>query len=219
VLEVYDPNRVKTAILQNAFDMREELKMNAVSYFYFSLPGQDPKNEFCKPFHYVRYNEGQLYRIMPLTATIDGQDVTEYQCEHVIALLLDRVLFGQYTLGGPGVYTRDVITDILGRQLTQNWVLKDCDFAYAFEYGFEQENLLGALFSIPKNFPDLYMWTFDTSLYPYRISLKKIDLSAAPRIYVFLKKNMLKVTKTSDPQTFARGCIRLGRAKASIRSA
>ena len=65
MLEVFDrQTRRKTAILQNAHSIKESKEINVLHYLEFSLPYNDPKNEYCQPFHYVRYNDGELYRIM-----------------------------------------------------------------------------------------------------------------------------------------------------------
>ncbi len=53
MLEVFDKGFKKLALLQNAFNTSEELKINSINYFHFSLPDTDHKNEFCKPFNYV----------------------------------------------------------------------------------------------------------------------------------------------------------------------
>ena len=191
MLEVFDLNRRKTAILQFAFDKIETEEINGVPTFQFSLPSDDKKNEYCKPFHYVRYNKGQLYRIIAPATTEEETGVKTYQCEHVIATLIDDVLFGQYVVGNKGTYTADVIEFILEKQTVKNWVLDACDFKRQFEYAFENENLLAALFSIPNRFTEQYMWSFNTTTYPWRLSLRSIDTNTAPQFYIRAKKNLL----------------------------
>lgn len=161
------------AILENAYAASESQKINSVWYFYFSLPYGDSKNEYCKPFYYVRPDGGELYRIMPETLSVSESGGVSYQCEHVLATLIDNVLFGYHVVGNLGVYTADVIRYILDHQLVKNWVLDECDFRNQFEYGWEQESLLSALFSVlsPLSSP---MIVTDTSVYPWRLSLKKL---------------------------------------------
>ena len=60
MLEVYDRALKKVAILEHALHLHEEVALNAVSYFYFSLPYNDSKVRYCQPFCYVRYNGGGL---------------------------------------------------------------------------------------------------------------------------------------------------------------
>lgn len=93
MLEIYNRDRQRVAILENAYDVREDQRINALWYLYFSLPVDDSKNEYCQPFWYARMDGGELYRIMPASEAIDETGGVEYQCEHVLATLLDNVLF------------------------------------------------------------------------------------------------------------------------------
>ena len=207
MLEVFDrKTRRKTAILQNAHSIKESKEINVLHYLEFSLPYNDPKNEYCQPFHYVRYNDGELYRIMD-----DGVKKSEtgdlvYTCEHVLATLLDKVLFGYHIVGNLGVYTKDSIQYVLNHQDERNWVLGDCDFRHQFEYGWEQENLLGALFSIPQGFADPYIWTFDTHSYPWVLNLKKLDMNVKPQLYIRNGHNLLDISRDRTRTTV---CTRL----------
>lgn len=207
MLEVFDrKTRRKTAILQNAHSIKETKPLNVLHYLEFSLPYNDPKNEYCQPFHYVRYNDGELYRIMD-----DGVKKSEtgdlvYTCEHVLATLLDKVLFGYHIVGNLGVYTKDSIQYILNHQDERNWILGDCDFKHQFEYGWEQENLLGALFSIPQGFADPYIWTFNTHTYPWVLNLKKMDMSVKPQLYIRNGHNLLDISRDRTRTTV---CTRL----------
>lgn len=205
MLEIFDRHRTRIAIAENAHNCSEDQRINAVWYFTFSLPYNDAKNEHCQPFNYVRWNGGELYRIMPSTAVVTESGAIEYQCEHVLATLIDTVLFGYHVVGNRGVYTKDCINYVLGKQPAQNWVLYECDFNREFEYGWEQETLLAALFSIATPLSD-YMWVTDTTVYPWRLSLKRIDPSRRPELYVRYSRNMLSYEGMKDPQQI---CTRL----------
>ena len=50
-LNVYDLNRKKTAILQNAYNIVETQTLNKIYTLTFSLPATDEKAGFCLPFH------------------------------------------------------------------------------------------------------------------------------------------------------------------------
>ena len=205
MLEIFDKSRKRIAIAENASGVEEERKINSLWYLTFSLPYNDAKNEYCQPFNYVRYNGGELYRIMPVDAEIAETGLLTYQCEHVLATLIDNVLFGYHVVGNRGTYTADCIRYVLNRQRVQNWVLYECDFAWQFEYGWTQETLLSALFSIATPLAD-YMWVTDTSVYPWRLSLKSIGLGQKPQLYVRSGWNMLSYGSGSDPQQI---CTRL----------
>ena len=210
MLEVFDKDRVKIAILQNACNIQEEELMNSISTLTFSLPYNDPKNKLCQPFNYVKSLRGNLYRIMPSELSRDDTGNITYQCEHVIATLIDNVLFGYHVVGNLGYYTRNVIEYILSKQLKRNWVLGRCAFNRQFEYGWEQETLLSALWSVPKPFAESFIFRFDTSVYPWVLHLDRLDINIIPEIYIRNRKNMLKITKKSDPKNICTRIYPLG---------
>lgn len=210
MLEVFDKQRKKIAILQNALNIQEDEVMNSISNLTFSLPYNDPKNVFCEPFNYVKSLKGNLYRIMPSELSRDETGNVTYQCEHVIATLIDNVLFGYHVVGNIGYYTRQVIEYILSKQLTKHWVLGRCAFARQFEYGWEQETLLSALWSVTKPFAESFIFRFDTSTYPWVLHLDRLDTNIVPQVYIRNKKNMLRITKKSDPKNICTRIYPLG---------
>lgn len=201
MINVYNRARQKTAVLQNAYNVIETKELNAVSSLVFSLPDEDAKNAYCKPFHFIQYgDDGDLYRIIAPGALKSATGASNYVCEHVIATLIDDILWGAHTIGNIGIFTADCINYVLDRQTTRNWILDECDFTRQFEYGWECENLLAALFSIPNRFVESYKWVFNTQVYPWRLSLKLIDgdplgrqpLAQKPQFYVRAGKNLLQ---------------------------
>ena len=198
-LTVYDMSLKKVAILQNAFEIKEEQEINNIYNLSFNIPSTDAKVQYCQPFYYYRFGDsGQLYRGIKRPKRTGSTPVDTVFCEHVIATLCDNVLFGAHTYGGTGTHTREVIEYILSKQAVQNWVLKDCDFDRQFEYNWEQENLLNALYSVPKVFTEPYMWDFDTSVYPWKLSLKRIDPNGKPTYYIRAEKNLLFQSSEAD---------------------
>ena len=209
MIEIFDRNRRRVAIAENAHAVSETQKINSVGYFYFSLPLGDPKNEYCKPFYYVRHGGGELYRIMPENTTAEETGRISYQCEHVLATLIDNVLFGYHVVGNLGVYTADVIRYILDHQLVKNWVLHECDFQNQYEYGWEQESLLSALFSVTTPLSNPMIVT-DTSVYPWRLSLKRLDTTGRPEMYIRRRHNMRQFSRNRDPQNIVTRLYPLG---------
>ena len=205
MLEVFDRNRQRVAILENAYGVKEDQKINALWYLDFTLPENDPKNEHCKTFYYVRYNDGELYRIMPKTTSAEETGANTYKCEHVLATLLDNVMFGYHVVGNIGYYTRKSIEYVLSKQLTKNWVLGDCEFSHQFEYGWESENLLAALFSIATPFASPYIWVTDTKTYPWKIHLRRLN-EGLPECYIMLRRNLLSY---QSEETTEQICTRL----------
>ncbi len=210
MIEIFDKTRRRVAIAENAYAVSEQQKMNAVWHLTFSLPMRDPKNQYCMPFYYVRQNGGELYRIMPEILSAGGTETVTYQCEHVLATLIDNILFGYHIVGNLGTYTADAIRYVLNRQLTKNWVLDECDYRNQFEYGWEQESLLSALFSIASPLAGPYMWKTNTAVYPWRLSLKRLDASGKPEMYVRHRHNMTSYSRGKDPQQLVTRLYPLG---------
>ena len=198
-LEIYDMNRVPVCMLQNAFDIQEQQSLNALWYLDFKLPATDTKNEFCNAYWYARFNDGELYRIFP-NGYNDASDLPyySYHCEHVLATLLNKVMPGIVTMGGYYQSTPDVLRAILAKQDAQDWVLGECDFSRRFEYGFEKENLLAALFSVPQCFDEDYIWTFETKSYPWTLNLKRLNKNAEPVLNVRYGYNRLSYNRQPD---------------------
>ena len=208
MLNIYDRlTRKKTAVLQNAYNITETQEINQIYSLSFTLPYEDEKNKYCLPRHYVRYgDDGELYRIKAPRVSENNTGTITYECEHVITTLCDDVMFGSFTYGGLGINTANTINWVLSKQKTQNWRLGTCAFSRQFEYNWEQENLLNALYSIPKEFAASYMWKFDTVNYPWTISLVEINKNAAPEYYLRAKSNILASGTSAD---YANICTRI----------
>lgn len=206
MLEIFDKQDRKIAILENAIDIIENLKINAISTLEFSLPYDDKKNEHCKSFNYVRYNKGELYRIVPAELDKTEFGFYKYTCEHVISTLIDDVLFGYHVVGNLGTYTKSSIEYILNKQIERKWELGICEFDRQFEYGWENETLLSALFSIATPLAEDYKWEFNTKVKPWKINLKKLNVDKIPDAYIRNNKNELQLLKRTDPREI---CTRL----------
>lgn len=208
MLNVYDRvTRKKTAVLQNAYNIVETQEINQIYSLTFTLPAEDEKNKYCLPRHYIRYGEtGELYRIKSPRVDENNTSTVTYECEHVITTLCDDILFGSFVYGGKDVYTTATINWLLNKQKTKNWKLGSCAFSHQYEYNWEQENILNALYSIPKEFASDYMWTFDTTNYPWTLNLTEIDKTATPEYYLRAKSNILSSGSSAD---YANICTRI----------
>lgn len=205
---IYDLNMKKKAILENVIDAGYEQKHNELWTAHFSLPMNDPKNEECLPLRYVEiYDENErveLFRITPFTLEKEASGIITYQCEHVLVTLIDDVLFQYHEIGGTGVFTTDVIEYILNQQTNVRWQLGTIEFNRQFLYSWENENLLSSLFSVAKPFLEDYVWTFDTTVYPFKINL--VSVSDRVKSYVRYTKNQIGIIKETDPTEL---CTRL----------
>lgn len=225
-LSIFDHKTHKRrAFLQNAYKVGYKLNMNQVWGAQFTLPYDDPKNQYCQPFNWVEIYDDEeyigLFRIIParISKNSSTREIT-YECEHVIATLIDDVLVGWHEIGNRGTYTGQVISYLMDRQTVRNWVLGDCEFRHQYLYGWENENLLTALYSIPKIFTESYRWEFETQSYPWTLHLRAnpTEQTVQKRVYnqatgqtetfnvlshnavaeIRYRKNMVGIEKTVD---------------------
>src|SRR5690606_20908768 len=138
-----------------------------------------------------------LFRIIPAnTRKLTTINEVQYECEHVLATLLNDVLFRYHQR--TNLTTRENIEYILARQTTKHWRLGDCDFTRYFHYKWENENgLLGPLFSIAEPFDVPYVWTWDTRSYPWTLNLKAPVNT--PTAEIRYGKNLAEIEREIDP--------------------
>ena len=225
-ISIFDHNtRKRRAFLQNAYKIGYKQDMNQIWSAQFTLPYDDPKNQYCQPFNWVEVFDDEeyigLFRIVPsrISKNSSTREIT-YECEHVIATLIDDVLVGWHEIGNRGTYTNQVISYLLGKQTVGNWVLGDCEFRHQYLYGWENENLLTALYSIPRIFTESYRWEFETQSYPWTLHLRAnpIEQTVQRQVYnpatgqtetfnvlthnavaeIRYRKNMIGIEKTVD---------------------
>lgn len=203
-ITVYDSSLKVAGFINNAVKLSYELKLNDISQAELTLPSMDPACSLLQPRALVSFPDGGrdagMFRVI---AAPDGQPghggVTEYRLEHVCACLMDDCIPGFLTLGGTGVYTADVITALLARQSVQRFVLGECDFTDQFEYTFENTDLLTALFSLGNVLTDPFTWVWDTTTYPWTVSLKHASTGADS--VVIYRRNLVSVKKSMDATT------------------
>jgi len=200
LLWVYDQDMRLRCILENAATVSYELRNNDLSTASFQLPVEDPKGELLQAHDFVRIQDGGveigLFRVISWEGSlIPGAGIyTTYQCEHVIATLLDSVMDGDHVIGSGEMTTPDVIRYILSFQTL--WELDECDFDDAFEYVFSNQDCLTSLMSLGKVLLERYRWVYDTSRQPWRLSLKKAPTK--PRCGLNYRRNLGDIVRTVD---------------------
>lgn len=210
--QIFDRNMKRLAYLENAMSEGYMLETNSLWTASFKLPGDDVKNQFCQPLNYVEIFDGDeridLFRIVGEDQFRSTAATRVYNCEHVLATLLNDVLFQYHQVGGSGIYTTDCINYVLSKQTTKRWVLGTCAFKRGFEYNWENANLLAALFAIPECFDVEYIWQWDTTQYPWVISLVEPNQRLMSEIRY--RKNMTEISKTVDSTSIANRIYALG---------
>ncbi len=212
VPQIFNREMKRLAYLDNALSVGYSLEANSVWTATFTLPADDPKNQYCAPFNYVEIFDGEdridLFRILAEDLERSDGATRYYSCEHVLATLLNDVLFQYHQCGGYDVRTPDVLKYLLSHQTTENWVLGKCDFTRQYEYNWENTNLLAAIFAVPNCFGEEYLFEWNTTAYPWELSLvhPSVELSNELRY----AKNMTSVAKSVDASTLANRIYALG---------
>ncbi len=179
MLKLLNIDRSVGAYLENAFNVSYEKQTNKIGSAKFSLPLDDPKVNKVDQLKYIEIidNDGEyigLYRIMPTETTVsESTQSINYELRHVLCLLIDSVIFG-YKEISPNTSTKDTINALLSLQNTKHWRLGKCEFNRYFQYSWENVNgLVDAIWGIPLPFDEEYMWTYDTTSYPWTLNLIK----------------------------------------------
>ena len=168
--------------------MSYEKEANSIWSASFSLPLNDRKVKKVKQLGYVEIVDvdGEyigLFRVMPELTTVNADRAeVKFELKHVLSTLMDSVMFKYHEIP-PNTTTRETIDYLLNLQKVKHWKLGRCDFEKYFQYSWENENgLVDALWSVPKPFVDEYMWTYDTTTYPWVLNLIKPDLNVTARV-------------------------------------
>ena len=114
VPQIFDHNMKRLAYLENAMQAGYTLETNTLWTASFSLPADDPKNQYCTSLNYVEIFDGDeridLFRIIGENLERSDGATHTYDCEHVLATLLNDVLFQYHQYGGTGIRTAAVLT-------------------------------------------------------------------------------------------------------------
>lgn len=213
-IHIYDRlTRQRVAILERAYNVEYELKLNGLSTASFTLASGDPKARFCQPLNYAEIWDGservELFRILPAAQqkSADTREIV-FTAEHVLATLLDDLLWQYHELGGEDVTTAQVLEAVLSAQTVRRWTLGACAYAYRYCYAVENDSLLAALNSIAEPIPENWMWSFDTTGYPWALSLipRPSEQNAELRYGVALTG----IRKTVDPTNLTTRLYPLG---------
>lgn len=184
---VKDLSRQPIATLENATEIGYEKITNDLWTASFSLPENDTDNKYIKPRHFIEVYDDitneyvGLFRVMPKETTINSStEQVTYRLEHVLGLLIGSSLFKYHQL--TNYDTKTVLQYLMDKQHTKHWKLGNVQFTRFFHYSWENENILSALFSVPKPFNEEYRWTWDTKNYPFTLNLVRAETEPTAKI-------------------------------------
>lgn len=210
--EVIDINGNLVAILDKAYSIGYTKVKNGLWTCSFSLPLNDSKRDLVQPkYHIVLYDyETRIGRfIVNPKRTVKDESTREisFECEHVLALLHNDVLFQYHQLTNNT--TTDVLQYLLSTQEVENFTLGHVDFTRYFSYSWENEaSLLNAITSVPQPFDVPYMWNVDDSSYPFVLSL--VAPSDEVKDIIVAGKNLKGISLEEDPTNLVTRIYPLG---------
>ncbi|MDD3212215.1 MAG: phage tail protein [Eubacteriales bacterium] len=200
---LYDgKTRALKAVLTNAGKIGYKSPLNDLASGGFELPATDPKNTLIDGHDLIEFTDGKrgkiLMRVIEQPEDEGGEPGTTvpYTTEGAQATLLDDLFFGYQEIGGTDMRTAACIEWVLSKQSTARWVLYECDFDFAYSYVMQNNNLLTLLYSLATCILTPYRWVFDTSVYPWRVSLKAVAESR--ECGIVYGRNLGKITRSWD---------------------
>lgn len=181
-------NRNTIAYIENAYDISYEKQVNQFWRASFFLPLNDSKINKIRQLGYVEITDvdGEyigLFRVMPIETNKNIEaNRNKFECVHVLSLLMDSVMFGYHEIS-PNTKTKDVLEYLLSLQKVKHWKLGACDFTRYFQYSWENENgLIDAIWSVANPLDEEYVWTFDTTSYPFTLNLIRPSTEVTARV-------------------------------------
>ncbi len=204
------------AILDTASDICWEQKHNELNTAEFSLAREDPRNDLCAALTWVHLWDGKrplgLYRIsgMPTGDDSPGGTMT-YSLEHVLALLLDDVIFRGLDLHDMPL--DEAIRLILAQQSTPYWTLGECAFDANVTLTVGNETLLSAIQKACALLPEDYTWDYNTGKVPFVLNIRRADQENGCGIH--FGRNLVGVRKQMDASQLITRLYLLGGSDAS----
>lgn len=188
MIKAMDINRNTVAIIENAYDVSYEKQTNQFWNASFFLPLNDSKINKIRQLGFVEITDTDeeyigLFRVMPIETNKNIEaNRNKFDCVHVLSLLMDSVMFGYHEIS-PNTSTRAVLEYLLNQQKVKHWRLGTCDFTRYFQYSWENENgLIDAIWSVANPLDEEYIWTFDTTNYPFTLNLVRPSSAVTARV-------------------------------------
>lgn len=213
---VLDRQLRPVAVLDAVSAMSWEKKHNDLCTASITLSRDDPCAAYCTALTWMHLWDGArdlgIYRISAISSE-DGVDggSSVYTLEHVLALLLDDVIFGTLEIAEKPF--RQAIETLLDRQTDRRWVLGACEFDSTVSMSVSGETILGAIQSACGQLGEEYTWDWDTSALPFRLNIRHADETAGCGIHY--GRNMIGLTCQTDVSALVTRLYLLGGAAQS----
>ena len=187
MVQLRDINNNPITLLENAYDVGYSLSGKELWTARFSLPNGDPKLSLVNHHSYVEIEDldGEyigLFRIMPSQTIVDGNaKTTTFTCYHVFHTLTDSVYFGEMIK--LDVPVSEIVEEMLSAQKVVNWVFGSSEVAeITSAYLSNSNGLVEPLYNLLENLDGDYVYTFNTRVYPWVLSVTRMPDEPVCRI-------------------------------------
>ncbi len=180
------------AYLENAYEIEYTQALDTVSTCSIRLPADDPKAKYLDPNNLIEIEDnGESVGLFWIEQIIKVKEANSIYYNvigyHAINSLSRILLFGlhQYT----GLPVSDTIRALLeteaehGGRKQVDWDFGGSDYDNVIDYSFENVSVYSALQSITKNWKEPNMWVYDTSVYPFKVSLRRMSNEITSRLH------------------------------------
>lgn len=180
------------AYLENAYEIEYTQALDTVSTCSIRLPADDPKAKHLDPNNLIEIEDnGESVGLFWIEQIIKVKEANSIYYNiigyHAINSLSRILLFGlhQYT----GLPVSETIRALLeteaehGGRKQVDWDFGGSDYDNVIDYSFENVSVYSALQSITKNWKEPNMWVYDTSVYPFKVSLRRMSNEITSRLH------------------------------------
>lgn len=180
------------AYLENAYEIEYTQALDTVSTCSIRLPADDPKAKYLDPNNLIEIEDnGESVGLFWIEQIIKVKEANSIYYNvigyHAINSLSRILLFGlhQYT----GLPVSETIQALLeteaehGGRKQVDWDFGGSDYDNVIDYSFENVSVYSALQSITKNWKEPNMWVYDTSVYPFKVSLRRMSNEITSRLH------------------------------------
>ncbi len=180
------------AYLENAYEIEYTQALDTVSTCSIRLPADDPKAKYRYPNNLIEIEDnGEAVELFWIEQIIKVKEANSIYYNvigyHAINSLSRILLFGlhQYT----GLPVSETIQALLeteaehGGRKQVDWDFGGSDYDNVIDYSFENVSVYSALQSITKNWKEPNMWVYDTSVYPFKVSLRRMSNEITSRLH------------------------------------
>lgn len=180
------------AYLENAYEIEYTQALDTVSTCSIRLPADDPKAKYLDPNNLIEVEDnGESVGLFWIEQIIKVKEANSIYYNvigyHAINSLSRILLFGlhQYT----GLPVSETIQALLeteaehGGRKQVDWDFGGSDYDNVIDYSFENVSVYSALQSITKNWKEPNMWVYDTSVYPFKVNLRRMSNEITSRLH------------------------------------